>query len=80
MSMTSAFAFINCHFPFNDAVIKEFCKLPFVSDVYRTGGIYDIIIRVNSLTEKGVRENIIRNIRSMESVNSTMTMVIAEGK
>ena len=78
--MTSALVFINCHFPFNDAVIKEFSKLPFVSDVYRTGGIYGIIIRVNSLTEKAVRENIIRNIRSMESVNSTMTMVIAEGK
>jgi DNA-binding Lrp family transcriptional regulator len=78
--MTSAFIFINCHFPFNDAVIKELGKLPFVSNLYRTSGIYDIIVRVNSLTEKALRENMIRDIRSIENVNSTMTMVIAEGK
>ncbi|MDQ3872397.1 MAG: Lrp/AsnC family transcriptional regulator [Thermoproteota archaeon] len=78
--MTSALVFINCHFPFNDAVIKELGKLQFVSDVYRTGGIYDIIVRVNSLTENALRGKIIRNIRSIKNVNSTMTMVIAEGK
>jgi DNA-binding Lrp family transcriptional regulator len=78
--MTSAFIFINCHFPFNDAVIEGLGKLPFVSNVYRTSGIYDIIVRVNSLTEKTLRENMIRDIRSIENVNSTMTMVIAEGK
>jgi DNA-binding Lrp family transcriptional regulator len=53
--MTSAFIFIDCHFPFNDAVIEELVKLPFVSDVYRTSGIYDIIVGVNSLTEKALR-------------------------
>jgi DNA-binding Lrp family transcriptional regulator len=78
--MTSAFIFINCPFPFNDAVIEELVKLPFVSDVYRTSGIYDIIVGVNSLTEKALRQNMIRDIRSIENVNSTVTMVIVDEK
>jgi DNA-binding Lrp family transcriptional regulator len=78
--MTSAFIFIDYHFPFNDAVIEELVKLPFVSDVYRTSGIYDIIVRVNSLTEKALRQNMIRDIRSIENVNSTVTMVIVDEK
>jgi DNA-binding Lrp family transcriptional regulator len=51
--------FINCHFPFSDALIEELGKLPFVSSVYRTSGIYDIIVRVNSLTEEALSENMI---------------------
>jgi DNA-binding Lrp family transcriptional regulator len=78
--MTSAFVFINCHFPFNDAVIEELGKLPFVSDVYRTSGIYDIIVGVNSFTEKALRQNMIMDIRSIENVNSIVTMVIADEK
>jgi DNA-binding Lrp family transcriptional regulator len=78
--MASAFIFINCHFRFNDAVIEELDKLPFVSNVYRTSGIYDIIIRVNSLTEKTLRQNMIRDIRGIENVNSSVTMVIADEK
>lgn len=78
--MASAFIFINCHFPFNDVVIEELGKLPFVSNVYRTSGIYDIIIRVNSLTEKALRQNMIRDIRGIENVDSTVTMLIADEK
>jgi DNA-binding Lrp family transcriptional regulator len=78
--MTSAFVFINCYFPFNDAVIEELNKLRFVSAVYRTSGIYDIIVRVNSLTKKALREDMIRNIHGIENVNSTLTMVIADEK
>lgn len=78
--MTSAFVFINCHFPFNDMVIEELSKLPFVNNVYRTSGIYDIIVRVNLPAEKARRQNITRDIHSIESVNSTVTMVIADDK
>lgn len=78
--MTSAFIFINCHFPFNDVVIEELGKLPFVNNVYRTSGIYDIIVRVNLPTDKALRQNITRDIHSIESVNSTVTMVIADDK
>jgi DNA-binding Lrp family transcriptional regulator len=76
--MTFAFIFINCHFPFNDAVIEELGKLSFVNNVYRTSGIYDIIVRVNSPTEKALRHNMTRDIRGIENVNSTVTMVIAD--
>ena len=72
--MTSAFVFINCHFPFIHAVIEELGKLPFVSNVYRTSGIYDIIVRVNSPTENALRQNMIRDVRGIENVNSTVTM------
>ena len=72
--MTSAFIFINCHFPFIHAVIEELAKLPFVSNVYRTSVIYNIIVRVNSPTENALRQNMIRDIRGIENVNSTVTM------
>ena len=76
--MTSAFIFINCHFPFNDAVAEELGKLPFVNNVYRTRGIYDIIVRVNLPAEKAQRQSMTRDIRSIENINSTLTMVIAD--
>jgi DNA-binding Lrp family transcriptional regulator len=80
MITISAFMLINCHFPFKNAVIEELGKLPFVSDVYRTSGIYDIIAKINSLTEKALKQNMIWEIRRIEHVNSTVTMVIADEK
>ena len=59
-------------------VVEELGKLPFVNNVYRTSGIYDIIVRVNLPTEKTQRQNMTRDIRSIENINSTLTMVIAD--
>jgi DNA-binding Lrp family transcriptional regulator len=82
--MISAFVFINCRFQFNDRVIEELSKLPFISHMYRTSGIYDIIIegsiQLNSITDKALTETMIRDIRGVDNVDSTMTLMIADDK
>jgi hypothetical protein len=83
--MIRAFVLINCRFQFNDRVIEDF-KFPFISHVYRTSGIYDIIIvrvnsiQFNSITDKVLTETMIRDIRGVDIVYSTMTLMIADDK
>ena len=49
--MVSAFILVNCHFPFDPRIMDEISKMPFVTNLYRTSGRYDLIVKVNANTE-----------------------------
>ncbi|MEM3095325.1 MAG: Lrp/AsnC family transcriptional regulator [Nitrososphaera sp.] len=75
--MISAIVLVNCRFPFDADVIAELNKLSAVSHVYRTSGIYDLIVKVSADTENSLRRTVCVDIGTIRNVDSTVTMVIA---
>ncbi len=75
--MISTIVLVNCRFPFDADVIVELNKLSAVSQVYRTSGIYDLIVKVSADTENSLRRTVCADIGTIRNVDSTVTMVIA---
>jgi DNA-binding Lrp family transcriptional regulator len=75
--MTSAFVLVNCRFPFDARVLDEISKMPSVTNVYRTSGLYDLIVRVTVDTQDQLQRLISGDISRVRDVNSTITMVVA---
>ena len=75
--MTSAFLFINAQFLFVEDVVNQLSEIPEIVEVYKVQGIYDIIARVNSDTEEKLKELISENIRRIDRITGTVTVIIA---
>jgi len=75
--MISAFVIINCHFPFDTRIIHEISKLPSVTNVYRTEGRYDLIVKLTADTENKLNEVISTDIKTIHGVDATFSLVIA---
>ena len=74
--MVSAFVLVNCHFPFDATITDTISKLPFVSNVYRTEGRYDLLVKLNADTEDGLKERISKYIKAIHGVDATITLTI----
>ncbi len=75
--MTSAIVLVNCRFPFDTSIIDKLRKVSAVTSVYRTSGMYDLIVKVTSNTENDLHKTIGADIGTIHDVDSTLTMVIA---
>ena len=76
--MTSAFLFLNAELLFVEEVINKLKEIPEIVAIFKVQGIYDIIIRVNSDTEEGLKELVSGRIRSIDKITGTVTVVIAK--
>ena len=59
-------------------VVKELKKVPSVKEVYEVYGAYDIIVMVEGDSTARIKETVFNNIRRLEHVKSTLTMMIVE--
>ena len=75
--MVSAFVLVNCHFPCDVRIVDVVSKLPFVSNVYRTEGRYDLLVELNADTEDKLRERISSDINTIHGIDDTITFTIA---
>lgn len=74
--MIAAFVLVNCHFPFDARIMQEISRMPSVTNVYRTEGRYDLVVKVNGETEDLLRNMISRDFNAIDGVDATVTMVI----
>lgn len=74
--MVSAFVLVNCHFPFDAKIIDIISKLPFVSNVYRTEGRYDLLVKLNADTEE-LKERISCALNTIQGIDATIALTIA---
>ena len=74
--MVSAFVLINCHFPFDARITSTLTRLPFVSNVYRTEGRYDLLIKLIADTEENLKERISNDITTIPGIDATITLTI----
>ena len=70
---------MNCSIPINDSVARV-KQISIHRQLYRTSGIYDIIVNLNSNTDNILREIMTQDIDGIDNINSTMTLRIADDK
>jgi DNA-binding Lrp family transcriptional regulator len=59
-------------------VVKELEKVPSVREIYEVYGAYDIIAMVEGDSDARIKETVFNNIRRLDHVKSTLTMMIVE--
>lgn len=75
--MIAAFVLVNCHFPFDTAIMHEISKMPSVTHVYRTEGRYDLMVKIRAETKDMLTNIISRDFGAIHGVDATLTMFIA---
>lgn len=75
--MVAAFVLVNCHFPFDSRIMYEISNMPPVTNVYRTEGRYDLIVKINAETKDMLTNLVSRDFAAIPGVDATLTMFIA---
>ena len=78
--MPTAYVLLNCDLGAESDIIKKIKQVPEVVEVSGVFGVYDIIVRVSSEDMDKLREIITWNIRKIDKVRSTLTMIVIEGQ
>jgi DNA-binding Lrp family transcriptional regulator len=63
-----------------DEVLASLKKMDSVKETYMVYGVYDIIATVKADTMDKLKEIVTWNLRSLEKVRSTLTMIVVEDK
>jgi len=74
--MEIAYVLINCDLGSEEGVIEDLKHIDSVKEVHGTFGAYDIIAKVENQERDKIRETIIWNIRKLEHVRSTLTLMV----
>lgn len=74
----NAFVFLNCEILTEPETIKEMNKIVGVSEAVRVSGIFDIVAKVSEESREDMMK-LVRKIRGIASVRSSLTMIISEG-
>lgn len=72
--MRETFVLINCDLGKERQIIKSLQKLQSVKEVQATHGVYDIVAKIETKTEKELNETIRLNILSLSQVQSVLAL------
>ena len=78
--METAYVLVSCDLGSEDTIIEELNHIESVREVHGTFGAYDIIAKVENPDRDKLRETIIWNIRKLEHVRSTLTLMAIQGQ
>ncbi len=78
--MDTAYVLINCELGKEEEIIENLKHIDAVKEIHGTFGAYDIIAKVEHDQKNKLRETIIWNIRRIEYVRSTLTLMGIEGQ
>ncbi len=78
--MEIAYVLITCDLGYEEAVIEDLKHIDSVKEVHGTFGVYDIIAKVENSERDKLRETIVWNIRKLEHVRSTLTLMGIQGQ
>ena len=78
MAMPQAFVLVNADLGAEEDLLKKLREIPNVKEVYVVYGVYDIVARVEADTMEKVKETITWNIRRLDKVRSTPTMIVVD--
>jgi len=73
-----AFLLISAELGRERDVVKELQSIPNVREVHVTYGVYDVIAKVEAENPQKLKDTITNQIRSLEHIKSTLTMVVVE--
>lgn len=78
--MAQAYVLINCDLGSEQDVIEDLKHIDTVKAIHGTFGAYDIIVKVKASTHEKLRESITWQIRKLDKVRSTLTLMTIEGQ
>jgi len=78
--METAYVLVCCDLGSEDAIIEDLKHIESVKEVSGTFGAYDIIAKVENQDREKLRETIIWNIRKLQHVRSTLTLMGIQGQ
>lgn len=78
--METAYVLVNCDLGSEDNIIEDLKHIESVKEVHGTFGAYDIIAKIENPDREKLRETIIWNIRKLEHVRSTLTLMGIQGQ
>jgi DNA-binding Lrp family transcriptional regulator len=78
--MPTAYILINYEIGTEDKILNRLKNLPGVVEVSEVNGIYDIIVKITSDNLDDIKETITKYIRTIKTIRSTMTLIVAEDK
>jgi len=77
--MPLAFVLINAEIGAEDEVLKSLSKISNIKEAYLVYGVYDIVAKVEAESMAKLKEIVTWNIRRLDKVRSTLTMIVMEG-
>jgi DNA-binding Lrp family transcriptional regulator len=76
--MPRAFVLVNAHLGSESNLVEKLRKMPQVKQAYFVYGVYDVIAEIQADTMEEIKERIAGDIRGLDEVRSTLTMVVME--
>jgi DNA-binding Lrp family transcriptional regulator len=74
--MPLAFVLINTEIGAEEEVLQQLKQMPFIKEAYLVYGVYDIVAKVEAESMDKLKEIVSWNIRRLEKVRSTLTMLV----
>ncbi len=78
--MQTAYVLVNCDLGSEEAIIEDLKHIESVREVHGTFGAYDIIAKIENPDGEKLRETITWNIRKLEHVRHTLTLMGIQGQ
>lgn len=78
--MPKAYVLINTEPRHMENVVETLQKLDAVVEVFPVYGVYDVVAKIKAETMEKLKEIVTWNVRSLNEVRSTITMLILEEK
>lgn len=78
--MPTVYVMVNCDLGMESEqkAINKLKNVPGVIDVSEVAGVYDIVVKITSDTLDSLKETITQDIRTIDIIRSTMTLIVIE--
>jgi DNA-binding Lrp family transcriptional regulator len=76
--MPTAYVLINYDIGTEEKFIDKPKKVPGIVEVSKVNGVYDIVVKIASQTLDGLKDTITRYIKTIDTIGSTMTLIVIE--
>jgi DNA-binding Lrp family transcriptional regulator len=74
----TAYVLINYEIGAEQNILNKLKNVPGVVEVSEVNGIYDIVVKIASDNLDSLKETITRHIRAIDTVRSTLTLIVVE--
>ena len=78
--MPTAFVMINTELGSEKEVLDEIRKIDAIKESYIVYGVYDMVAKISADTMDKLKEIVTWNVRTLDKVRATLTMIVIEEK
>jgi DNA-binding Lrp family transcriptional regulator len=78
LNVPRAFVLFNVESGSEDTILQELAKIDGIQEAYVSYGAYDLIARVKADTMEKLKDVIASQVRTINTVRSTLTLIIME--